>query len=81
MTGPAHTDAILAVGARPHPLPKSADFDQSPFDAASRGRTSKVKALNRFSAGRKCVEASDNVINDDFTTLPTTAYRTLVQCV
>src|SRR6478736_4106558 len=47
MTGPAHTDAILAVGARPHPLPKSADFDQSPFDAASRGRTSKVKALNR----------------------------------
>jgi MGT family glycosyltransferase len=46
MTGSDHTDAILAVGAHPHPLPKDADFDQSPFDAASRGKTSKVKALN-----------------------------------
>jgi MGT family glycosyltransferase len=46
MTGPVHTDAILAVGAHPHPLPSGADFDDSAFDASSRGRASKVKALN-----------------------------------
>jgi MGT family glycosyltransferase len=46
MTGADHTDAILAAGANPHPLPKEADFDQSPFDATSRGNTSKVRALN-----------------------------------
>ncbi len=46
MTGPVHTDAILAAGAHPHPLPKAADFDDSPFDASSRGKASKVKALN-----------------------------------
>ncbi|WP_319456215.1 MULTISPECIES: nucleotide disphospho-sugar-binding domain-containing protein [unclassified Mycobacterium] len=46
MTGAVHTDAVLAVGAHPHPLSEAADFDQSPFDASSRGKTSKVKALN-----------------------------------
>ena len=46
MTGAAHVDAIVAVGAEPHPVLPTADFDQTPFDAASRGRTSKVKALN-----------------------------------
>jgi len=46
MTGAVHTDAILAVGAHPHPLSEAADFDQTPFDASSRGKTSKVKALN-----------------------------------
>lgn len=46
MTGAAHVDAVRAVGAQPHPLPAIADFDESPFDAASRGRTSKMKALN-----------------------------------
>ena len=46
MTGAVHTDAILAVGAHPHPLSEAADFDQSPFDASSRGKTSKIKALN-----------------------------------
>ena len=46
MTGAVHADAVRAVGAQPHPLPAKADFDESPFDAASRGKTSKVKALN-----------------------------------
>jgi MGT family glycosyltransferase len=46
MTGAVHTDAILAAGARAHPLPAAADFDDSPFDASSRGKTSPLKALN-----------------------------------
>jgi MGT family glycosyltransferase len=46
MTGAAHTEAVLAVGAQPHPLPAIADFDDSSFDSASRGRTSGIKALN-----------------------------------
>jgi len=46
MTGAVHADAVRAVGAQPHTLPAKADFDESPFDAASRGKTSKVKALN-----------------------------------
>ncbi len=46
MTGAAHVDAIQATGARPHPLPAVADFDDSPFNASTRGQTSKVKALN-----------------------------------
>ena len=47
MTGAAHADAIVAVGARPHPLAAIADFDDSPFDSSERGRTSGAKALNR----------------------------------
>ena len=46
MTGAAHTDAILAMGATPRPLPAAADFDQSAFDADSRGSTAKITALN-----------------------------------
>ena len=46
MTGAAHNESVLAVGAQPHPLPPAADFDESPFDSTSRGRTSKIKALN-----------------------------------
>jgi MGT family glycosyltransferase len=46
MTGPAHTEAVLATGAQPHPLPAIADFDDSPFDSSARGRTSRFKALN-----------------------------------
>lgn len=46
LTGPAHAAAVRAVGALPHPLPAIADFDDSPFDATRRGRTSPIKALN-----------------------------------
>ena len=46
MTGAAHTDAVHATGAQSHPLPALADFDDLPFDAACRGRTSGIKALN-----------------------------------
>jgi MGT family glycosyltransferase len=46
MTGAAHSGAVLATGAQPHPLPAIADFDDSPFDSSSRGRTSGTKALN-----------------------------------
>jgi MGT family glycosyltransferase len=46
MTGDEHVDAIRAVGATPHPLPAAADFDQTPFDTESRGRTPKITALN-----------------------------------
>jgi MGT family glycosyltransferase len=47
MTGAAHADTVRATGAHPHPLPAIADFDDSPFDSLSRGRTSVIKALNR----------------------------------
>jgi MGT family glycosyltransferase len=46
MTGAAHTNAILTVGAESHTLPAIADFDDSPFDSSDRGRTSSIKALN-----------------------------------
>jgi MGT family glycosyltransferase len=46
MTGKAHSAAVLATGAQPHPLPAIADFDEAPFDSFSRGRTSGTKALN-----------------------------------
>jgi MGT family glycosyltransferase len=46
MTGAAHTDAVHAVGAQSHPLSALADFDDLPFDAASRNGMSSVKALN-----------------------------------
>ena len=41
----------------------------------------KSRPLNRFSAGRKCVEASDDVIRMILLPVPTTANGTLVQCV
>jgi MGT family glycosyltransferase len=47
MTGAAHTDAVRATGAQPHPLPAIADFDDSAFDSSSRDKTSVIKALNR----------------------------------
>lgn len=47
MTGAAHIDAILAVGAEPHPVLPAADFDQTPFDADSRGRSTKIGGLNK----------------------------------
>lgn len=47
MTGPAHTDAIRAVGAHPHVLPRSADFDDTQFDAAQRAVRSGVDALSQ----------------------------------
>ncbi|MCW2557106.1 MAG: glycosyltransferase, family [Mycobacterium sp.] len=47
MTGAAHGDAVHATGARPHPLPAIADFDDSAFDASDRGKTSAIKAPNR----------------------------------
>jgi MGT family glycosyltransferase len=46
MTGAAHSDTVHATGARPHPLPAIADFDDAAFDSSSRGRTSVIKALN-----------------------------------
>ena len=46
LTGAAHTAAVRDVGARAHPLPPVADFDDTPFDATRRGRTSPVRALN-----------------------------------
>jgi MGT family glycosyltransferase len=47
MTGPAHIDAIHAVGAQPHVLPPAADFDDSPFDAAERATRSGLDALSQ----------------------------------
>jgi MGT family glycosyltransferase len=46
MTGAAHTQAILAVGAQPHPLPTIADFDESRFDSVARGNNSGARGLN-----------------------------------
>jgi len=46
MTGAVHADAVRAVGAQLHSLPAQADFDESSFDSSTRGKTSKVKALN-----------------------------------
>ena len=37
------------------------------LEIALSGVSAKVKSFNRSQAGRKCVEASDDVINDDFT--------------
>jgi MGT family glycosyltransferase len=47
MTGPAHTDAIRAIGATPHPLPYVADFHATAGRGGHRGMPSKVVALNR----------------------------------
>lgn len=47
MTGHAHSVAVRDVGAEPRPLPAIADFDDSPFDSAARGKARGVKALNR----------------------------------
>ena len=38
------------------------------LEIALSGVSAKVKPFNRFQAGRKCVEASDDVIEDDLTT-------------
>jgi MGT family glycosyltransferase len=46
MTGPAHTDAIRAVGAHPHVLPPEADFDETPFDSTQRAGRSGIDALS-----------------------------------
>ncbi|MGE0216975.1 nucleotide disphospho-sugar-binding domain-containing protein [Mycolicibacterium sp.] len=46
MTGPAHVAAIVAVGARPHPLPPQADFDERPFDSAQRAAASGVSGMS-----------------------------------
>jgi UDP:flavonoid glycosyltransferase YjiC (YdhE family) len=47
LTGAAHTAAVRAVGARAHPLPALADFDDNPFDATRRRCTSPIRALNQ----------------------------------
>ena len=39
LTSARHEDAIRAVGARPHPLPAAADFDESRLDIELPGRT------------------------------------------
>ena len=38
------------------------------LEIALSGVSAKVKPFNRFQAGRKCVEASDDVIENDLTT-------------
>jgi hypothetical protein len=48
-------------------------------EIALRGASAKVKPPNRlFRAGRKCVETSDDVIEDDLPALPTAVNGTLV---
>lgn len=47
MTGRAHTAAVLAIGADPHPLPPAADFDDATFDSAQRAATSGLDALSQ----------------------------------
>jgi len=37
------------------------------LEIALSGVSAKVKAFNRFQAGRKCVEASDDVIENELT--------------
>ena len=48
------------------------------LEIALSGVSAKVKPFNQFQAGRKCVEASDDVIKNILLPVPTTANRTKV---